>query len=490
MALDTGRFGTTEFVSIAAILRTPGGRALAMAAALAWSTGAFGELPGALSEVLAQHRLPAESISLLVTTTDGRVLLEHLADTPRNPASVMKLVTSYAALDLLGPAYTWRTDFRVDALPRDGVVDGNLYITGGGDPMILVEDFLHMLLALRQRGIRHVTGDLVVDDRYFDEASIDRSPIDEQPERAYNAWPASLVVNFRATRFVLVPGADRVEVIAEPPSTTLTIDNRLRAVAGPCQRRNNHVQVEVSRRQPVTVRVSGRYGVECGEYAVTRSVLDADAYLLGVFQALWSALGGRFDGTLVHGPAPVSARTVLAHDSPPLADVLQGVNKFSNNLMARSLLLTLGAEIVGPPGSVDAGRVAIADWLHRRGLSLPHLVIDNGAGLSRDARITARGLADLLVDARGHPFADEFAASLSLVGIDGSTRRRLHDHDETGRYRLKTGLLRDVRAAAGYGTTGRGTALVLVMLHNAPGLTYASGNAVQDAVLSYLYRHY
>lgn len=451
--------------------------------------GAHDTLPDPVKRVLDRHGLPADSISLqVIDAASGEALLSHRADVARNPASAMKLLPTYAALDLLGPSFTWQTRYHAGNVPVDGVLDGDLVIVGGGDPMILVEDFLRDLFTLRQRGIRHITGNLVIDDRHFDESTIDATPIDEQPERAYNAWPGSLVVNFRATSFVVAPRGGRVDVFADPPATTLRLDNRIEPLAGPCRERDNHVRLTVGRREPVTeVRLDGRYGIACGELEIVRSVLAPDAYLFGVFQALWEGLGGRIDGHLVRRAVDDGAPLLLERRSRPLAEVLRGVNKFSNNLMARSLLLTLGAEVYGPPGTVEAGRVAVRSWLNARSLPLHGLVIDNGAGLSREARMTARGLADLLLDALGHPYRDEFLSSLSLIGIDGSTERRLRGDERAGRYRLKTGLLRGVRAAAGYGLTRRGTHLVIVILQNSGRITYASGNDVQDAVLGYVH---
>lgn len=481
--------------SITTIVRTiVDARAAAMALCLvaaAMSTSAQAALPAPVAAALERLRLAPDSISIHVADGDGRVLLSHLSDVPRNPASVMKLVTTYAALDRLGPGFTWHTRFFADRPPAGGVLDGNLYIVGGGDPMILVEDFLGMLFALRQRGIERIRGDLVLDAGYFDESSIDTAPIDEQASRAYNAWPASLVVNFRATRFVMVPAGPKIDVIAEPPSTTLGIDNRLEAVDGPCQGAHRRLVFD-PRPHPggTTVRLSGRYPRTCGESSITRTVLSPEHYLRGVFEALWSALGGVIEGGLVHGAVPDGAVLLLDRESRPLAEVIAATNKFSNNLMARSLLLTLGAETLGGPGTVAAGRQAIGDWLAANAFELPHLELDNGAGLSRGARITARGLADMLVDALHHPFRDEYLSSLSLIGIDGSTRKRRARDVDAGQFRLKTGLLDGVRAAAGYGLTARGTRLVIVVIQNDPALTYDTGNAVQDAVLSFLYRNY
>src|SRR5690606_2196334 len=232
-ALDVSISSITTITRIIVEARAAATTLCLVAAAMSMSAQAA--LPAPVAAALERHRLAPDSISIHVADADGRVLVSHLADAPRNPASALKLVTTYAALDLLRPGVTWPTRFLADRPAAGGVLDGNLYIVGGGDPMILGEDFLGMLFALRQRGIERIRGDLVIDAGYFDESSIDTAPIDEQSSRAYNAWPASLVVNFRATRFAMIPAGPKIDVIAEPPSTTLGIDNRLEAVDGPCQ---------------------------------------------------------------------------------------------------------------------------------------------------------------------------------------------------------------------------------------------------------------
>ncbi|GJL81102.1 MAG: peptidase [marine bacterium B5-7] len=441
---------------------------------------------------LMQYGLPADSISIVIEVPEvNKTLLSYNADVPRNPASTMKLLTTYAALDMLGPGYRWETGFFIDGPITDGVLEGNLYIRASGDPMILTEDFLRILFRLRQRGLREIHGNLVVDDSIFDINSIDTRPIDDQPYRAYHAYPGPLSINFRATRFEFIPTNDGVTILADPPASTLHIDNRLKTIDGPCNGMHRAMGIDVNQGIDVTkVTFSGNYPRKCGERQITRSVLNADDYLFGVFQSIWSGLGGDLNGTLKRGAIPQDADEILLYESHSLLEVLSGINKYSNNFMARSLLLTLGVATYGSPATVETGQVALRSWLNTRGLPMPGLNIDNGAGFSRDARITAGGLANLLKDVLKHPYREELLASMSLAGIDGSLQKRFNHSAVNGHYRLKTGLLRDVRAAAGYGHTARGTLVVVVILQNAPGLTYSSGNAIQDAILRHLYEHY
>lgn len=465
---------------------------LALTSVLTWQAAGANELPAGVQAALSRYHLSTDSISIHVSDpARGETLLSHHADRLRNPASLMKLVTSYAALDLLGPNHTWRTGFYSTQPIRSGVLDGDLHLKGGGDPMMLMEDLLRTLFMLRSMGLREIRGDLVVDSSHFDERTIDVRPLDDTPFRAYNAYPGSAVINFRATRFLFLPRAGAIDIIADPPATTLRIDNRLTAEAGPCRGAHRAMIMQVdAAASGTTMRFSGRYPESCGEYELTRTVLRQDAYLFGVFQQLWTTLGGVIDGGLRHGSTPEHATLLYEHLSRPLSEVLRGINKYSNNLMARSLLLTLGGQHNGAAGTVQAGRDAIRAWLTDRELAMNGLVIDNGAGLSRGTRMTARDLAELLEDVLEHPYRDEFLSSLSLAGIDGSTRKRLREDPRSGRYRLKTGLLDGVRAAAGYGLTARGTRLVIVIIQNAPTLNYHQGNSIQDALFAYLHENF
>ena len=457
-----------------------------------------GGLPGPVEAALDRHRLPAESLSVLVqdvAASESIPLVSHRADVPRHPASTIKLLTTLAALEELGPAYVWETAVHVTGPVRDGRLEGDLVLVGGGDPFLVVEQVWRLLAAVRARGLREVAGRLVIDNTRFSVAG-EPPPgeFDGKPFRAYNAPPDALLVNFNALDVVVEVREGKVRAWANPPVVGLRVRSRLALSAGGCARRDLRFEVSgpLSAGSPLdaplpTLTVAGRFPRACARAAFPRSVLPPVRFADGVIRSLWTRMGGRIGGGLAHAPLPEGSVLWHRHRSPPLASIVRGINKFSNNVMSRNLLLTLGAEHFGAPGTTDKGRRAVKAWLKRRGVDLPHLRLVNGAGLSRDTRITARGLGRILLAGERSRFRPEFAASLPLASLDGTMRTRLARHPEATRARLKTGRLDGVRAMAGYVRTPRGRNLAVVTLQEHPGIhRTAAGTAVQDALLRWL----
>jgi len=430
-------------------------------------------LPARVERVLSAHDLPLSSYSAWVQAAGAeRPLLAVNADEPRNPASTIKLLTTFLALEELGPDYRWRTEaYLLGELSADGVLDGDLLVKGYGDPYLVTERLWLFLRKLRQRGLRDIRGDLVIDNSYFAvPADAPRGRFDGQPYRVYNVPPDALLINFNAISFLFLPdpAAGRVRVIADPAPANLEILNQLQLVDGRCRGFQHGIRFAANRdQQPPRVAFSGRYGSECGEFRLSRAVLTAPEYAYGVIRRLWEESGGRLRGGLRRGLAPAGAEPFLAFPSLPLAEIIRRVNKWSNNVMTRQIFLTMGAERFGPPGDLDKARAAVAEALAARGLDFPELRLDNGAGLSRDTRISARNLGRLLLAAEHSPFRAEFESSLALAGLDGTMRRRFRDEDATGQMHLKTGRLNGVFAMAGYvhARSGRDYAVVAIQNH-------------------------
>ena len=456
-----------------------------------------GGLPGPVAEALARHRLPADSLSVWVrdVAEEAPPLVSHRADVARNPASTIKLLTTLAALEVLGPDHRWRTDVHVTGPVREGRLEGDLVLVGSGDPFLVVEQLWRLLAEVRARGLEEVGGRLVIDNTRFavgDEPS--PGEFDGKPYRAYNALPDALLVNFNALEMVFEPGEGAARVRTDPPVAGLALRNRLALTGGGCKRRRLRVEVSgpLAAGSPPgaplpAVTVSGRMPRGCRRWSFPRSILPPVRFADGVVRALWTRMGGRIEGGLAVEPVPAGATRWYRHRSPPLAYVVRGINKFSNNVMARNLLLTLGAERFGPPGTAAKGRRAVRAWLARRGIEAPNLRIVNGSGLARETRISARGLGGILLAGERSRFRPELAASLPLVSLDGTMRRRLARDPEATRARIKTGLLDGVRSMAGYVRTRGGRTYAVVSLQEHPKVHRGGrGTAVQDALLGWL----
>jgi D-alanyl-D-alanine carboxypeptidase/D-alanyl-D-alanine-endopeptidase (penicillin-binding protein 4) len=446
-------------------------------------------LPSEVSQVLKRHGLSARGLSVYVHEVgQPEPVLAISADAPRNPASTMKLLTTLVALEELGPAYTWKTEAYASAPVRDGVLDGDLYIKGYGDPYLVIEHFWRFLRALRKGGLTDIRGDLVIDQGFFEPAPGQPADFDHRPQRAYNVQPHALLVNFQAVnvRFLPQPRQQRVQIVADPQPAQFAIDNRVRLTNGPCGGGARAVGMQVAERAGFQKMVfSGRYSVHCGDDEFYRVVAEPDQYVHGVFKTLWQEMGGRFAGGVREGVVPDGAVLLHSAVSPPLSEIIRVVNKYSNNVMTRQLLLTLGAEKYGAPGTVDKGVAVIQEWLRQHHLEFTELVLENGAGLSREERISARHLGAVLLTAWQSPYMPEFLASLPILSMDGTLKHR-SGGGLAGRAHLKTGSLSDVRAQAGVLLDEHGRRMVVVILQNAASAESAAGEAVQNALLSWV----
>ncbi len=441
-------------------------------------------LPEAVARALSAANIPASAVALLVQgAASSRPSLSINADLPLNPGSVMKLLTTYAALDLLGPAYTWKTEAWIDGVLSNGVLEGNLTLKGGGDPKLSFEQFWLLLRNLRARGLREIRGDLVLDRSLFNSA--ESAPFDDRPLRPYNVTPDALLLNFKTLRlqFLPTPGQDSIAVFAEPRPAGLAIANLIRPSQDGCGDWQAGLATELSDDR---LTLSGSYPVACGEKSLSLGVLSHPLFVLGVFRQLWQELGGSFPGRLRDGTAPADARLVSSIASPSLAEVVRDINKFSNNVMARQLFLTLGAEAVhGAASPADAER-AVRAWLARKQLNFPELVLENGSGLSRRERLSAGSLARLLALAWASPLMPEFVASLPLAAVDGTMKKRLRQNGAAGQAHIKTGSLDGVKTIAGYVQDREGKWQIVVFLINHANA--AAAQEAQDALLQWVYQ--
>jgi D-alanyl-D-alanine carboxypeptidase/D-alanyl-D-alanine-endopeptidase (penicillin-binding protein 4) len=442
-------------------------------------------LPAAFTTALRQAGIPLDHVAVVVQPLDAaEPLLSHNAEAAMNPASVMKLVTSFAALNQLGPDYVWTTDIWADGTIKDGVLTGDLVIKGSGDPTLTLERMWLLQRELRARGVHHIRGNLVLDSSHFDLPSIDPGAFDGDRLALYNAVPGALVANFNAITLRLKPDGSQVAIVPDIalPGVVLTSQLVLENGAA-CNGWKDAVTPFVPEGEGLALKVSGRYPRDCGEQALSLNLFEPAATFDFIFRGLWAEAGGTLSGSTVTGKAPAS-EPLLRFASVPLADALTSLNKYSNNLMTRNLFLTLGAEKYGAPATPDQGARAVREMLSEGGVSTRKLVLENGAGLSRIARVSATTLSQLLRAAYQSPLFAEFESALPIVALDGTLKRRFKGSSLAGNAHLKTGTLRDVSALAGYVYTTRGKRVIFVMLVN-----HANANrseAAQRALLEWV----
>jgi len=441
------------------------------------------ELPPGVAQALARAQVPPDALSVVVqpVSTDGNappMRLQSQAHRPMNPASLFKLVTTAAALDLLGPAWSWTTPVWLQGPVHDGLLEGSLAIRGSGDPTLVLERVWLLLHRVRQSGVREIRGDIVLDHGAFPAPRGAPGDFDGEPLKPYNVQADALMLNYKTVTYTFTPDASRrvAWVSVDAPLARVRIDASVPLADGPCGDWRSALRASFD--DPDRVRFAGRYVESCGERRWPVASADAAGYDARLVEGLWREMGGRLGGRVVDGPAPADVPPSFVANSPPLAEVVRDINKFSNNTMAQQLFLTLGATQRGE-GSTQAAREVLHRWLAERfGAELAgEAVIDNGSGLSRDARLSALVLAQLLQSMWASPAMPELMSSLPVAGTDGTMRRT---QAPAGRAHLKTGSLRDTAGLAGYvlGASGRRYVLVAMVNHPNAGAAHAALDAL------------
>jgi len=425
------------------------------------------DLPESILNFIQKYNIPEEDISVFVQDVAADApLLMHEADTPFNPASTMKLLTTWSALQVLGPAWSWDTEVWLRGELRDGVLYGDLLLKGYGDPFLVYESFWQIINDLRIKGLRDIRGDIIIDNSFYEVPEVDPGAFDGQPSRVYNAPPSPIMFNFQATRLLLEAnsGQDQVKISAFPEPKEDIIENQINLVNDSCAR--SFTRPYISRQTPGVIQISGKYSADCGQRFIMLLMSSPEEHVFNAFTDFWSKLDGTVGGSWREGRVRDTDERFYVHTSMPLAEQIRLINKWSNNVMTRQLLLSVGAKRYGAPATLEKGRLAVLEVLREQGIPTEGIVIDNGSGLSRDGRVSAEQFGALLQAIWRDPYMPEMLNSLPLLGEDGTMGRRFRHSDMTGRGRFKTGTLRNVSALAGYMLTRSGKRMVVVVLHN------------------------
>jgi D-alanyl-D-alanine carboxypeptidase/D-alanyl-D-alanine-endopeptidase (penicillin-binding protein 4) len=408
------------------------------------------QLPPAVTHALEEYRIPQSGLSVFVqdARTD-EVILALNSEVPRKPASTIKVLTTIAALDTLGPAHTWTTRAYATAPIKQGVLNGDLVIVGAGDPYLTAERWWSFVNQLRQTGLTTINGDFVIDRSLFAPLIEDRASFDQQPQRSYNVVPDALMVNFQTSTFTIGPGADPklASINVDPLPANLILNNSVRLSGDGCRRAQQGLRFETPQGpsgNSLTIR--GTAPRTCGRYSVTRAVMSAPEFAYGTFRTLWEQSGGTIKGKLRLEPLPSKAHL-----------------------------------------TTESGRRAVHDWLTEKQIDIPGFVLDNGSGLSREERITAHGLGQILHAGWHSQYMPEFVASLPLAGTDGTLRNRFNAAGMRGRIRMKTGHMDDVSSLAGYVNAVSGNNYIVSIVVNSPGAEFGTGDDVQAALLKWVF---
>jgi D-alanyl-D-alanine carboxypeptidase/D-alanyl-D-alanine-endopeptidase (penicillin-binding protein 4) len=464
-------------------------------------------LPETVKKLLKKYKISADNISVYIRDLNSKTaLIEHNVDKLRTPASTMKLLTTYAALKELGPNYSWRTEVWLRGELKDGVLNGDLILKGFGDPFLVVENFWKLVKTLRDKGLKDIQGDIIIDNSYFQQAVHNPSAFDGKPFRIYNAQSSAIMFNFQATRFLFKPILNnqnselnkvklnktkhkknkkklsgKVEVIPFPRINNFKFENQIKLVKGKCKR--SHYRPKFSKNKKGVLVIKGNFSSKCKQRFILRAVSKPEQHVFNAFRDIWLDLKGTLKGKFKAGRASKNDERFHVYSSPTLGEQIRLINKWSNNVMTRQLLLTLGAKKFGAPGTVNKGIRAVLSTLAENDINTKGIKLENGSGLSRKAKISARQMANLLEQAYRDAYMPEFLASLSLAGVDGTLVNRFRKDDIRGRSHLKTGTLDFVTAIAGYMLNRNGKRMVIVVQHNGKKAGAGRGAKIQDALL-------
>lgn len=482
---------------------------LTLPAAGQTSTGA--ELRGAIDNIVAEGGIPNAWWTILVWDAEtGASLYEK--DTRRSfiPASNTKLYSTAAALDILGPDFRFETRFEADGPVEDGELNGNLIVVGSGDPVIggrftdgdITAYFRSWADSLKAAGIRTINGHIVGDDDAFDEEYIGYGWQWDDLPWWYAAEMSALSFNDNCVDFYLEATSEGMPAVLswEPMMTSYVTARNESITIGP----DNGIDEDYFRVQGTNDFVLASKVPEGRTEVESLSVSNPTAYFVHVLREVLLAEGIAVRGKSVDidnlpiKPSRDNNTHLFSHFSPTLAEIVEPLNKRSQNLYAEQVLRAIAVAEIPVNGEPAAGSTALA-WERARkqtfgpaGLDTLHLQLVDGSGLARQNLVTSTMTAQLLKYMWNHDdraTKEAFVTSLPIGGVDGTLSSRMRDTAAQGNVRAKTGTLGNVAALSGYVDTANGRTLIVSMMANNYTESSRRARLVQDRIMDALARH-
>ena len=443
-------------------------------------------LPASINHLITKSGISKRDLSIYIKEAGagGKVVASLNANKTRSPASVIKVLTTYASVLKLGFNYRWPTKFYTTGTIVGGVLRGDLLIKGFGDPTLNEKDLDKIVSYIRAEGIRKVTGNIVIDRTYFKVGNRDSSGFDENPYSAYNAMPDAMMFNERISTVCVEPKKN--SVYKKHADGSYKVVNRLQRVNKPCRGRYSWPGVKIDKSNVMpTVILKGKISKRCGKRNVCKVLTKPyKSFYYALKDALKQA-GVSVSGTLKLRKIPANTTDLFTYYSDALEKIISKTAKKSNNLYARHLLLLLGAKVYGAPATLKKGRNAVVKILSSKGaLGTGVLRLDNGCGLSRVAKLNAKLLANVLDNAYDR-YGQRWMNTLSIAGVDGTIKRRFRGTVVRNRAWMKTGTLRRVKNIAGYVKNRAGKRYTVVILVNSTKAKYR-GAKLQNEIMKWL----
>jgi len=422
-----------------------------------------------LKKIINSYSFDQNNYSLIVKnlTQPKKLNFEHNSQSLFNSASLVKIITTFMALEKLGPNFKWQSDFYHSGEIVEGILEGDLIFKGRGDASFSVNDLEKMIVRLRQLGIYKINGDLVIDSTYFGSMPQEKN-FDNDPLRAYNVLPDAVSIQANTINFNFEVIDNEIKIFKDPDLEIVEVVNQISLTQDKCRNWKSKITYDVSQEKNMQkIIFGGSISRDCEIKEIDLYAIDDDIYFLENFKKLWLLSGGLFDGNLkLANEDTSSTASLVTHFSAPLSELIRDINKYSLNLMSRNLMLTMLAEEIMMPATEEDVNQFIHDWFTMKGFNVDGLFIDNGAGLSRKIKVSAYQLSELLHAIYVHPLMPEIIASLPISAIDGTLEKRMLYSPVNARGHFKTGSLKDVNAMAGFFLNKQNEMIMFIFLMN------------------------
>ena len=422
-----------------------------------------------LKKIINSYSFDQNNYSLIVKnlTQPEKLNFEHNSQSLFNSASLVKILTTFMAIEKLGPNFKWQSDFYHSGEIVEGILEGDLIFKGRGDASFSVNDLEKMIVRLRQLGIYKINGDLIIDPTYFGSMPQEKN-FDNDPLRAYNVLPDAVSIQANTINFKFEVINDELKIFKDPNLKVLEVVNQISLTQDKCRNWRSKITYDLSKEKDMQkIIFGGSISRDCESKEIDLYAIDDDIYFLENFKKLWLSSGGVFEGNLkLANEDKSSTPSLVSHFSAPLSELIRDINKYSLNLMSRNLMLTMLAEEIMMPATEEDVNQFIHDWFTMKGFNVDGLFIDNGAGLSRKIKVSAYQLSELLHAIYVHPLMPEIIASLPISAIDGTLEKRMLYSPVNARGHFKTGSLKDVNAMAGFFLNKQNEMIMFIFLMN------------------------
>jgi len=449
----------------------------------------YASLPSGINRIIAKSGVPKKDISIYIKEAgkSTHMVASLNAHTVRSPASVVKVLTTYASILKLGFDYRWPTQFYITGKRSRGVLKGDLIIKGFGDPTLSDKDLDSIVTRIKAKGIQKIQGNIVIDRSYFKVGNQNNSGFDQHTYSPYNAMPDAMMFNERISTICITPRKNSVS--KKTPDESYRVINHLKPVNKPCRGRYSWPSFKIDNTQSKpTVLLKGPISKRCGTRKLCQVITKPYQSFYYALKSALKAKGISVTGTLRLKRLPKNATILFTHYSKPLEEIISKTAKKSNNLYARQLLLLLGAKVYGAPSTLKKGRLAVEHILKSNGaLKSGELYIDNGCGLSRRSKLTARVLSSVY-DHAYSKYGQRWMNTLSIAGVDGTIRRRFRGTIVRKRAWMKTGTLKRVKNIGGYVKSKSGRVYTVVILVNTKKGRWKAAQ-LQNKIIQWMVRY-